>query len=250
MPSLNWGDAVGPILAEIISGERVNSVNGSMKTNGYAFVGSILNWVNGDNIEVCGVGFSKDGLKINCGIKKIHSTRGPLTKRRLDELGIPSPEIYGDPVLLYPKYYSPNIEKKYKLGVIPHYVDKNNPVLNKFKGRDDVKIINIMRSDKDMKNHSFINEVLECENIISSSLHGIILADAYNIPTGWVELSDNVIGEGFKFRDYFLSVKKTDLTPLQFNNNTTYENLLNKINNEKIDIDLDLLLRSIPFYNK
>ena len=59
-----------------------------------------------------------------------------------------------------------------------------------------------------------IENLCDCERIVSSSLHGLIMATAYGIPCRWAELSDNVIGDGTKFRDFFQSVHMSDQQPL------------------------------------
>ena len=49
-----------------------------------------------------------------------------------------------------------------------------------------------------------VDYIYSCDIILSSSLHGIIIADAYNIPNIW--LDEFPLNEGhFKFKDYFLS---------------------------------------------
>ena len=56
------------------------------------------------------------------------------------------PEIYGDPALLYPLFYKPNVKKEYKYGIIPHFAHQENPWLNKFKDNPQVNIIKCTRS--------------------------------------------------------------------------------------------------------
>ena len=60
--------------------------------------------------------------------------------------------------------------------------------------------------------------------ILSSSLHGIILSDAYGIPNCWVEFSDD-IDKSFKFNDYYLSVGKERSKPIKLERFYTLEEL-------------------------
>lgn len=42
-------------------------------------------------------------------------------------------------------------------------------------------------------------QINECESILSSSLHGIICEDTYGIPVAWIKLSDQILGDDFKY---------------------------------------------------
>jgi pyruvyltransferase len=176
--------------------------------------------------------------------KKISAVRGPLTRKRIIKTGIECPEIYGDPALLYPKIYKPNITKKYKLGIIPHYIEKENNFLKNFKKIPEIKLIDI-----EGPINSVVDDICSCKYIASSSLHGIILADAYCVSSVWIKFSDNVWGEGFKFRDYFLSVRRSETEPLVISEETMVDDIYNSFYNYKVDIDLNELLDVCPFYN-
>jgi pyruvyltransferase len=58
------------------------------------------------------------------------------------------PEIYGDPALLLPKYYLSKVKKKIRVGIIPHYVDKNNPWIKKISKEEGVLILDIKKITK------------------------------------------------------------------------------------------------------
>jgi len=92
--------------------------------------------------------------------------------------------------------------------------------------------------------------ILSCEKILSSSLHGIILADAYGISSAWLR-SSTPKGLEFKFYDYFLSVNKVQ-KPQSFDfshKKVFFKDLENQLNfdNRKIEFDMDKLLDVCPF---
>ena len=91
---------------------------------------------------------------------------------------------------------------KYKIGIVPHYHDYKKAV-ELFQNESDIKVIDLLTMDVE----ETTKEILSCENIISSSLHGLIVAHAYKIPALWVEFSDKIFGNGIKYRDYFESLK-------------------------------------------
>lgn len=128
----------------------------------------------------------------------IRAVRGPITRWLLNGAGYVCPEVYGDPAILMPLIYtSPVKEKKYKVSVIEHLSKtKRNPRLHYI----DVKT-------KDYKN--FINQILESEKIISSSLHGIIIAESYGVPT--IFLNNGVESEIIKYYDWYLSTGRKNV---------------------------------------
>jgi len=206
-------------------------------------IGSILHFTLKNDI-VWGSGFICDNEKCREKPLQVYAVRGQLSRQMLLGQGIKCPEIYGDPALLFPRFYNPIIEKKYDLGIIPHYVDAQNENLKNFIS-EKVLIIDIKSGYQKV-----ITSILSCKKIVSSALHGIIVADAYGIPAMWLEFSDKVVGKGFKFRDYFLSVQRKDTEPLRITNKTTLEDLYKLFYDYKIKIDLDLLLNECPFNPK
>ena len=247
--SNNFGDALNLLLVKFITGKKPvvrllaksETENESLKKiESYFVIGSILQSVN-QNTIVWGAGFISKEDKIKQKPKMVLAVRGPLSRKKLIEQDVKCPEVYGDPALLLPRFYKPKIKKKYKLGIVPHYVDKNSKFLEKFK-KEGVLIIDIEDKIKNV-----VKNILRCEKIVSSSLHGIIVADAYKIPSVWAKFSEGVIGKGFKFRDYFASVGRKDKKPLVMTGKTTIKDIENQFYDYEIKIDLKKLWRACPF---
>lgn len=199
----NYGDLLGKYLVEKISKAKVSFVN-PRKFNLLDFfkpkfftIGSILANVKGNSV-VWGSGIIQADAKVNKA--EFLAVRGPRTRKRLLELGYTCPEIYGDPAILLPDFYNPKVKKKYKFGIIPHYVDYK--LIKDAVNTDSFKVINLMTNDIE----EVTNQILECENIISTSLHGIIVPHAYNIPAIRVKFSSKIFGDDIKYLDYYESM--------------------------------------------
>ena len=75
---------------------------------------------------IWGGGSIRAGALPSLDVRKIHALRGKLTKKLVEEscdvaLDLP----LGDPAVLMPSMYNPKgIEKTYKIGLIPHFIDR------------------------------------------------------------------------------------------------------------------------------
>lgn len=178
-------------------------------------IGSILK-NDIDNAIILGSGVMYENESFSGKPKKIHSVRGPLSAAKLLENGYQKTELFGDPALIISKIFPSSKVKKHIIGFVPHYVDKENPLSLRL-----IHDLGIHFIDIQAKPEKFIEELTSCEHIISSSLHGIIAADSYGIPCRWVKISSLVQGDGFKFRDYFKSVGKSNMNPFRIFKNVT-----------------------------
>ena len=185
---VNLGDALSPVILENFT-EHKSELASSDESGKLLLVGSLLDIVK-DNDTICGIGSNKPNFTLEANdTMRFISVRGPLTRFQIK--GADVPKNYGDPALLLPLMYYPKIEKKKKTGIIPHYVDK------KYFTKDQI-------IDIEQDYTTFVDQILECDEIISSSLHGIIIAEAYGIKTKWIMYSDKIEGGEFKYQDYFL----------------------------------------------
>jgi len=201
MPRYNWGDQINKDLCEMISGWPVRLVHANQFQDRVHFlaVGSILTYCDPKSI-VWGTGFLSQEDKLAHKPARICAVRGPLTREMLLDQGAECPEIYGDPVLLMPRYYKPEIKKRHKLGAVLHW--SNTDLAWKFKN----PIL------PNLPAYGFIDRILECDRIISSSLHGMIIAHAYGIPAEQMALGPEHYQ--FKFDDFYQSREYLDLDKL------------------------------------
>lgn len=164
------------------------------------FIGSLIGWsnLNYEPLYILGSGIRTENDYINKKNKmKIYSVRGPMTKEHLEKYNFIVPEIFGDPALLLPQFYSPQTVElcKNKIGIIGHLTN-----FHKYNNLPDEYIL----INPTWNWEKVISYITSCKLILSSSLHGLIMADAYKIPNIW--LNEYKLNEGeFKFKDYFKS---------------------------------------------
>lgn len=240
----NWGDAVNPIIISHLTKKPVVNINDLAYYTGdvYAVIGSILDNNKVENLCVFGSGFKFFKSTMQVLPKRVHAVRGPLTRNRLIELGVTCPDIYGDPAVLYKQIYNPDVNKRYKLGIIPHYTEKKSKLLDPLLQNPDVLLINI----QDELN-TVVQHVKSCEHIVSSSLHGLIIADMYNVPSAWIKIEGNLMGDDFKFLDYYSSVNDPKATAIQLREDTSTGALRSATRERNTDSLITNLLNSVPF---
>ena len=197
--TLNLGDTLSPVICEWLLNNRGLSFDDKVKkTRHLMAVGSILGGNGFFDAVVWGSGIKSFDQISSLGKRKyiqkldIRAVRGPLTRDALVACGYPCPAVYGDPAVLMPYIYKPNVRKTHPTGIILHYMqDMELP--------DYMKNIDIRTDDYKY----FIDELCSCEKIISSSLHGIILAEVYGIPA--IFLAEDRNFEMLKYYDWYLS---------------------------------------------
>ena len=276
----NWGDSVNLFIFQKLSGIEDTTFipfqerKKNHQQDHYIMCGSIMRLTNSHSI-IWGTGFisnvdcigmntwtddKKHSNKVGSKPKQICAVRGPKTRDKLMAMGITEcPEVYGDPVILFRFFYNPkNIVKKYKIGIIPNYIDFHNIAIKQLKNKhpNDITIIDICKGHKLLE---FVDEVLECDMIFSSSLHGVIIGDVYGIPSYHVKLSSKVTGGRFKFEDYYLSVGReykeysaSDINPEILsptkNKGNNYRDC--KMPEYKISFDYEKYAKSCPFIDE
>lgn len=207
--SLNVGDRLTPYLIQKMTGQEAVYVEPSFNARHYVFSGSVLNHCGlGSIVWGAGLGTITDGVNPHL---TIHAVRGPISRARALTCGATCPPVYGDPGLVMPNVFTPSIGRsiKRRTGIVPHYADL-------YRARSWWEAHQVLSPLKDVED--FVQELVGYERIISSSLHGIVLAHAYGIPAAWVKMSDSVGGDTTKFLDHYASVGLDVPKPIDMRN--------------------------------
>lgn len=220
----NWGDDINIYFLELMSRKKVfiypnTRFSRIFKVNKYLFIGSVLTVYPLNNTIVVGSGVLNNKISFNIQgyPKDILFVRGPLSREILLKNGINCPMCYGDPALLLPKFYLPKSTRKFKIGLIPHYQDYKTDFISKINEEVSSHIV-IIKMQGYEKWTTVIDQICSCDIIVSSSLHGLIVGESYNIPSYWAHFSDYIDGWNFKFYDFYYSINKRDVKPTYITN--------------------------------
>lgn len=174
----NVGDTLTPVILEHFTKHKAEWVS-SLGDNKLLMCGSILEFAKpGDT--VLGAGHYKK-KPVNLTDVNVLALRGSLSG---------DAPCYGDPAILLPLMYQPKIKKKHKVGYIPHLWDRN---------LDQTIDVNWHWQD-------FVKAILECEEVVSTSLHGVIIAQAYGVPARWRWYKE-IPGATVKYLDYLTGIE-------------------------------------------
>ena len=119
--------------------------------------------------------------------------------------------LLGDPGLLLGELGSFKTAKSHKYCFVPHYKD-DFEVRRRFS--HNMTIISVTDTW-----HAVVSRIASCTYVFSTSLHGLIAADALEVPSRWVQLSDLpsfLTEKSFKFQDYYSVFSRELATPLMY----------------------------------
>lgn len=224
---LNFGDQLTPILLKHYGFTPIFTNPGKAK---FVSIGSILEHLpeNYSGI-IFGSGFIHENSCMTFPNSNVIGVRGILTRDRLCLKH--QSAILGDPGLLASRLLVKRETKTYMLGIIPHYIDKNNHIINMLINKYSRYICKIDVQQAPIK---VIRSIDRCHNIISSSLHGLVIADSLEIPNTWLFCS-GLVGGHFKFYDYYSSLSRQAVSPIIFKGDETLNQLIGYVAKNQTD---------------
>lgn len=193
----NFGDILGPALVNHFTKKEV--VFAKPSDSELITIGSIAEHIP-DNYKgtLAGIGMARRSTRKDFSSANVVAVRGKHTLKRIN---VSTEPVLADPGLIATDLVSDlSQEKRYKYGIISHYSDRTPYIFN-----------NSIYIDICSPLEEVIAKAAECEAIIASSLHGLILADALGLPRMWKKY-ERTQGNGFKFLDYGTSINQ-DIKP-------------------------------------
>lgn len=212
----NFGDQITPWLIEMMTGRPVyNTIGLPRADQAVMAAGSIITGMNRKNMTVWGSGLIEplDDLRIDVlkhrSPHRITAVRGERTREELaTKLGWDVPAIFGDPALLLPHYFSPHsrADSSKLPALVPHYA--HLALLPKNSEESGFETIDVRKPPEIV-----VAQIANASSIVSTSLHGLIIAQAYGIPWTWLRITDQgLVGEDFKFKDFFSTIDESQVS--------------------------------------
>lgn len=191
----NFGDLLGPLIVRrILDGlSRTGVAGAGARTHRVFALGSVLHFArDGDTIWGTGVNGKVPAEQHRFSTLDVRAVRGPLTRQWLaTRKGIDAAEVYGDPALLLPALLPEAKEwatsKKRTLGVVPNFHDV--ATYGAHPGFIDPR----------REPMAVLEDIVRSERIAASSLHGVVVAEAFGIPA---VLMPSKTESPFKYLDY------------------------------------------------
>lgn len=244
----NFGDDINKPLLEALLGRKIVFVgNLRIPRPGIMAIGSLLPWNSTNDVYIWGTGMLQEINRPVIGTPvRVCAVRGPRTRAYLTANGVECPEIYGDPALLLPLIYSPHREERYKIGIIPHWSEIDLPHVQRYREQNpEVLFINFKSYDTWQ---SVIDQICSFKLIISSSLHGLIISDAYGVKNVYAKFSNLVDGGDYKYHDYMKGIGREWRKPLNYREAIDIDAAIEISNSyHPISFDSTKLLRAFPF---
>lgn len=192
---VNFGDELSRAIVGLMLARRGLTIEDeTARPRQMLAIGSILQFARDDAvIWGSGVNGNQPEWAHRFRALDVRAVRGPYTRHYLMGKGIEVPEIYGDPGLLTPLLTGDRFRPsgEFEVGFVPnthdfaeHAADCPIPVI-----------------DPRRPWNSVVADIVRYRRIVASSLHGLVLAEAFGIPARYVRVSER---EGLvKYSDYY-----------------------------------------------
>jgi len=262
-PFANLGDALSPIIVSALSGLPIVHRAFDSPDKKLACVGTIGHALKNGEVYLWGTGVDKEKHPIDRNLTyyqrppdtqfQVHALRGPLSAQTFRQQGIEVPAVYGDPVWFLPSLIQPALEKRYELGVIVHlseleFLSKTAKVredLIRYRVPEsiasEVRIINTLTEPTFEALEARVKEITACKRIVSTSLHGLVIAEAYQIPCAYfqvlgmggafVQLQDRQAKIDHRFRDFYsgLGLEQLFVYGQELEQETSWEHVIDAL---------------------
>lgn len=204
----NFGDRIAQDIVAAVSGRAV--IWASPADCDIFAVGSLFKWIragvqageSGRRPWVWGSGIMGP-LRVDFGKKiRVAAVRGPVTAALLNLSGRVA---LGDPGLLISDVVPRPAPGEGIVGIVAHHSMSLHSLAGlRVGGGRRVRLIDVKNAD----HLQVVRDIAACDFVLSSSLHGLIVADAYGIPNCWLDPRGIHRNAELKFHDYALAVDR------------------------------------------
>lgn len=264
-PFANLGDALSPVIVSALSGMSIVHRDFESWKRRLACVGTIGHGFKDGVVHFWGTGIDplKNPIDRSLGYYRkpsrtefhIHALRGRFSAQVFGNQNIRVPMVHGDPVWFLPSIVQPAPEKRYELGVIVHLSEleelTDTAGVNKellryklpFSLSGTVRLISTITQPNFDALEKKVKEITSCKRIVSTSLHGLVIAETYGIPCVWfrnfgsraafVQLDEDDEHVDWRVRDFYsgVGVSKLFVYGQQQSEPTDWEDLIHAIDN-------------------
>jgi len=131
--------------------------------------------------------------------------RGPVTAAILKV----KTDVFGDPALLSPMILGDLPERRDRIGLVVHHSQLDDPALLALTASEPALDLIDVRDDP----VEVSRKIASCAHVIASSLHGLVVADAFGVASTWLDPGTQ---SRLKYLDYAASVGRPMISPITF----------------------------------
>ncbi|HRD56048.1 MAG TPA: polysaccharide pyruvyl transferase family protein [Parachlamydiaceae bacterium] len=227
---VNFGDDLSRVIVEKIVGFPLKQQSLSNPKKTLLAAGSILHYARNHDV-IWGSGFREDPtLENRFQSLDVRAVRGPKTREFLLKKGIHCKEVYGDPAVLIAHLFP---EFKKQTPIYDYIVIPNIGEIKCFLPYKNVILPTLPWQE-------IVQKMMQTKLVISSSLHGIIVAEAFGVPTRLLKMT--WLEPLLKYQDYYESTGRPN-----FKYATSVQDALKLGGEPPAKIDINPLLEAFPW---